>query len=276
MNNKSNNNIVSRRGKRKNRKTVVLVQKLLLLFCLIFMITILIMLIFSKINNLLDSESALSVKGQTIYLRNENQSNLQSPSTNTISQGTSDLPWYLTLVNSENPIDDNFQITLTRLRNKQAIDARCYPELQAMMDDCRAAGLSPIICSSYRTYDKQEELFEQQVQEFINQGYGKLDAQKKAAGAVARPGTSEHEIGLAIDIVDESNQRLNQYQENTAVQRWLMQNSWRYGFILRYPSDKTDITGIQYEPWHYRFVGKEAARIIYENNWTLEEYLNQM
>ena len=240
------------------------------------MITILIMLIFSKINNLLDSESALSVKGQTIYLRNENQSNLQSPSTNTISQGTTDLPWYLTLVNSENPIDDNFQITLTRLRNKQAIDARCYPELQAMMDDCRAAGLSPIICSSYRTYDKQEELFEQQVQEFINQGYGKLDAQRKAAGAVARPGTSEHELGLAIDIVDESNQRLNQYQENTAVQRWLMQNSWRYGFILRYPSDKTDITGIQYEPWHYRFVGKEAARIIYENNWTLEEYLNQM
>ena len=240
------------------------------------MITILIMLIFSKINNLLDSESALSVKGQTIYLRNENQSNLQSPSTNTISQGTSDLPWYLTLVNSENPIDDNFQITLTRLRNKQAIDARCYPELQAMMDDCRAAGLSPIICSSYRIYEKQEELFEQQVQEFINQGYGKLDAQRKAAGAVARPGTSEHELGLAIDIVDESNQRLNQYQENTAVQRWLMQNSWRYGFILRYPSDKTDITGIQYEPWHYRFVGKEAARIIYENNWTLEEYLNQM
>ncbi|MDY3795774.1 MAG: M15 family metallopeptidase [Agathobacter sp.] len=201
---------------------------------------------------------------------------MQSPSTNTISQGTSDLPWYLTLVNSENPIDDNYQITLTRLRNKQAIDSRCYPELQAMMDDCRAAGLSPIICSSYRTYDKQEELFEQQVQEFINQGYGKLDAQKKAAGAVARPGTSEHELGLAIDIVDESNQRLNQYQENTAVQRWLMQNSWRYGFILRYPSDKTDITGIQYEPWHYRFVGKEAARIIYENNWTLEEYLNQM
>ena len=276
MNNKSNNNIVSRRGKRKNRKTVVLVQKLLLLFCLIFMITISIMLIFSKINNLLNSESALSVKGQTIYLRNENQSNLQSPSTNTISQGTSDLPWYLTLVNSENPIDDNFQITLTRLRNKQAIDARCYPELQAMMDDCRAVGLSPIICSSYRTYDKQEELFEQQVQEFINQGYGKLDAQRKAAGAVARPGTSEHELGLAIDIVDESNQRLNQYQENTAVQRWLMQNSWRYGFILRYPSDKTDITGIQYEPWHYRFVGKEAAKEIYENNWTLEEYLNQM
>ena len=276
MNNKSNNNIVSRRGKRKNRKTVVLVQKLLLLFCLIFMITISIMLIFSKINNLLDSESALSVKGQTIYLRNENQSNLQSPSTNTISQGTSDLPWYLTLINSENPIDDNYQITLTRLRNKQAIDSRCYPELQAMMDDCRAAGLSPIICSSYRTYDKQEELFEQQVQEFINQGYGKLDAQKKAAGAVARPGTSEHELGLAIDIVDESNQRLNQYQENTAVQRWLMQNSWRYGFILRYPSDKTDITGIQYEPWHYRFVGKEAAKEIYENNWTLEEYLNQM
>ena len=275
MNNKSNN-IVSRRRKSKYRKTVVLVQKILLLIFLLLLIIMCTILIFSKLNSLLNTESTLSIKGQTIDLRNDNQSNIQSQSTDTIPQRTSDLPWYLTLINSENPIDDNYQITLTRLRNKQAIDSRCYPELQAMMDDCRAAGLSPIICSSYRTYDKQEELFEQQVQEFINQGYGKLDAQRKAAGAVARPGTSEHEIGLAIDIVDESNQRLNQYQENTAVQRWLMQNSWRYGFILRYPSDKTDITGIQYEPWHYRFVGKEAARIIYENNWTLEEYLNQM
>lgn len=275
MNNKSNN-IVSRRRKSKYRKTVVLVQKILLLIFLLLLIIMCTILIFSTLNSLLNTESTLSIKGQTIDLRNDNQSNIQSQSTDTIPQRTSDLPWYLTLINSENPIDDNYQITLTRLRNKQAIDSRCYPELQAMMDDCRAAGLSPIICSSYRTYDKQEELFEQQVQEFINQGYGKLDAQKKAAGAVARPGTSEHEIGLAIDIVDESNQRLNQYQENTAVQRWLMQNSWRYGFILRYPSDKTDITGIQYEPWHYRFVGKEAAKEIYENNWTLEEYLNQI
>lgn len=276
MKNKSNNNIVYRRGKRKNRKTVVLVQKILLLIFLFLLIIMCTILIFSKLNSLLNTESPLSVKGQTIDLRNENQSNMQSQSTDTIPQGTSDLPWFLTLVNSENPIDDNYQITLTRLRNKQAIDSRCYLELQAMMDDCRAAGLSPIICSSYRTYEKQQELFEQQVQEFINQGYGKLDAQKKAAGAVARPGTSEHELGLAVDIVDESNQRLNQYQENTAVQRWLIQNSWRYGFILRYPSDKTDITGIQYEPWHYRFVGKEAAKEIYENNWTLEEYLNQI
>lgn len=234
------------------------------------------MLIFSKINSLLNTESPLSVKGQTIDLRNENLSDIQENSTVTTTQKSSDLPWYLTLVNADNPVDDDYQITLTRLRNKQSIDSRCYPELQAMMDDCRAAGLSPIICSSYRTYEKQQELFEQQVQEFINQGYGKLDAQKKASGAVARPGTSEHELGLAVDIVDESNQRLNQYQENTAVQRWLMQNSWRYGFILRYPSDKTDITGIQYEPWHYRFVGKEAAKEIYENNWTLEEYLNQI
>ena len=266
MKNKSNNNIVYRRGKRK----------LLFFFCLFFIIIMSMMLIFSKINSLLNTESPLSVKGQTIDLRNENLSDIQENSTVTTTQKSSDLPWYLTLVNADNPMDDDYRITLTRLRNKQSIDSRCYPELQAMMDDCRAAGLSPIICSSYRTYEKQQELFEQQVQEFINQGYGKLDAQKKASGAVARPGTSEHELGLAVDIVDESNQRLNQYQENTAVQRWLMQNSWRYGFILRYPSDKTDITGIQYEPWHYRFVGKEAAKEIYENNWTLEEYLNQI
>ena len=266
MKNKSNNNIVYRRGKRK----------ILFFFCLFFIIIMSMMLIFSKINSLLNTESPLSVKGQTIDLRNENQSDIQENSTVTTTQKSSDFPWYLTLVNADNPMDDDYRITLTRLRNKQAIDSRCYQELQAMMDDCRAAGLSPIICSSYRTYEKQQELFEQRIKELINQGYGRPEAEKKAASAVARPGTSEHELGLAVDIVDESNQRLNQYQANTAVQGWLMHNSWRYGFILRYPSDKTDITGIQYEPWHYRFVGKEAARIIYENNWTLEEYINQI
>ena len=134
MNNKSNN-IVSRRRKNKYRKTFVLVQKILLLIFLLLLIIMCTILIFSKLNSLLNTESTLSVKGQTIDLRNDNQSNIQSQSTDTIPQRTSDLPWYLTLVNSENPIDDNFQITLTRLRNKQAIDARCYPELQAMMEE---------------------------------------------------------------------------------------------------------------------------------------------
>lgn len=104
---------------------------------------------------------------------------------------------------------------------------------------------------------------------------GLEDAKAKAGRQVAVPGTSEHQLGLAVDIVDVSYQLLDTNQENTDVQKWLLENSWRYGFILRYPTDKTDITGIVYEPWHYRYVGKEYAKEIYEKGVCLEQYLEQ-
>ena len=90
---------------------------------------------------------------------------------------------------------------------------------------------------------------------------------------MARPGTSEHQLGLALDIVDLDYQQLDTRQEETPEQKWLMENSWKYGFILRYPTDKSNITGIIYEPWHYRYVGKEAAKVIHEKGICLEEYL---
>ena len=93
---------------------------------------------------------------------------------------------------------------------------------------------------------------------------------------MAVPGTSEHQLGLAVDIVDTANQHLDESQETTDVQKWLLQNSWKYGFILRYPSDKSDITGIIYEPWHYRYVGKDAAKAIYEEGICLEEYVARL
>ena len=97
----------------------------------------------------------------------------------------------------------------------------------------------------------------------------------EAAKTVALPGTSEHQLGLAVDIVDRSNQNLDRTQETTAVQQWLMAHSWEYGFILRYPDEKSETTGIIYEPWHYRYVGKEAAEEIYRQGVCLEEYLDQ-
>jgi len=102
----------------------------------------------------------------------------------------------------------------------------------------------------------------------IAQGYSEENARTEVGKVVAVPGTSEHQLRLAVDIVDIEN------QEKTAVQKWLMENSWRYGFILRYPNDKSDITGIVYEPWHYRYVGKEAAKEIYDLDVCLEEYLH--
>lgn len=155
------------------------------------------------------------------------------------------------------------------------MDERCYPDLQAMLDACREAGLSPVICSSYRTREKQEKLFQNKVERLIAQGYSRENAKTEAAKTVALPGTSEHQLGLAVDIVDRSNQNLDRTQETTAVQQWLMAHSWEYGFILRYPDEKSETTGIIYEPWHYRYVGKEAAEEIYRQGVCLEEYLDQ-
>ena len=182
--------------------------------------------------------------------------------------------WALILVNWEHALPDGFLIPeLTQLRNGHAVDSRAYPELQAMMDDARAAGLQPLICSSYRTWDTQERLFEQEVQSWMNRGYAREEAETRAAMWVAHPGTSEHQTGLAVDIVDMSYQILDEKQESTPVQKWLMAHCAEYGFILRYPTDKSALTGIGYEPWHYRYVGMEAAREIMEDKLCLEEYL---
>ena len=130
-----------------------------------------------------------------------------------------------------------------------------------------------MICSSYRTWDKQRTLYDYEKNRYMAQGYSKEEAEKEAAKWVAVPGTSEHQTGLAVDIVAQSYQILDKKQEDTPEQRWLMENSYKYGFILRFPTDKSKITGINYEPWHYRYVGKEAAKEIYERGICLEEYL---
>lgn len=181
--------------------------------------------------------------------------------------------WKLRLVNPWNKLPEDYNITLTTLSSGHQVDNRCYPDLQAMMDACRAEGLQPVICSSYRTWEKQQTLFNNQVNRYVNQGYSADAAYTEAAKSVAVPGTSEHQVGLAVDIVDINNQNLNESQEQTPVQQWMMQNSWKYGFILRFPSDKSETTGIIYEPWHYRYVGKDAAKEMYEQGICLEEYL---
>lgn len=181
--------------------------------------------------------------------------------------------WNLTLVNPWHILPESYSIYTVELIDGQSVDARCYPDLQEMMDDCRAAGLSPYICSSYRTWEKQNRLFENNVASLMAQGYSEAEARTETARNIAVPGTSEHQLGLAVDIVDKNYQELDEEQENTAVQQWLMENSWKYGWILRYPPEKSNMTGITYEPWHYRYVGKEAASVIYSEGICLEEYL---
>jgi len=181
--------------------------------------------------------------------------------------------WRLVLVNPWNPLPEDYEITLAELRNDQAVDERCFDSLQAMMEDCRAAGLNPLICSSFRSMETQERLYWAKVDEFLEQGYSQRKAEEEAGKIVAVPGTSEHQLGLAVDIVDARHQILDESQERTKVQRWLIEHCWEYGFILRYPNEKSEITGIIYEPWHYRYVGRETAKEITEQGVCLEEYL---
>nr|WP_308742302.1 M15 family metallopeptidase [uncultured Anaerocolumna sp.] len=188
----------------------------------------------------------------------------------------SDTNWQLILANPWNTLPENFTVETKSFHNGHSVDRRIFDDLEMMLEAAKREGLSPIICSSYRTLEKQKSLFENKIGKYLSNGLSDQEAAVEAAKWVAIPGTSEHQTGLAVDIVAKSYQILDKEQENTPEQKWLMENSYKYGFILRYPENKSDLTGINYEPWHYRYVGKEAAKEIYENGICLEEYLNQI
>lgn len=185
--------------------------------------------------------------------------------------------WYLKLVNAENPMtqEDVPELEVETVdENQYQVDARIVADLQDMFDAARAAGRNPVICSAFRSWNYQVSLYENKIDRVMQEeGLNEAQAQEKAGTVVAKPGTSEHQMGLALDIVSSEYMNLDEGQMETEDQQWLIENSWKYGFILRYPLDKSDITGIIFEPWHYRYVGKKAAKEITEQGLTLEEYL---
>lgn len=178
------------------------------------------------------------------------------------------LEWNLMLINTWNPLKKE-KTELLELRNGQKIDERIYEDLQQMFDDARAAGFDPEVTSGFRAKAKQQELFDEKVQEFIDKGYTKTQAKEAALEWVAEPGHSEHETGLAVDI--------NEIDGNSgSLYQWLEKNCKNYGFILRFPATATEITGVEYEPWHFRYVGQEAAAYITAYGLTLEEYVEEI
>lgn len=184
------------------------------------------------------------------------------------TEGTMEAPWYLILVNRDNPVPEDYELRLTELDNGESVNKLIYPDLQKMFDDMRAEGVYPVVCSGYRTREVQQRLYDEEVKKYVRQGYTAQEAEELAKTWVAIPGTSEHEIGISVDI-----NAMDERSTDQQVYEWLGQNSYKYGFILRYPQDKTDITGISHEPWHFRYVGKEAAEEIYTKGLCLEEYL---
>lgn len=181
--------------------------------------------------------------------------------------------WMLTLVNADNPLTNDYSPKLKSLTSGHKFDERAIDQLNAMLSAMRAQGLSPVVCSAYRTVEYQRTLFNNQVERQMTKGLSREQAEIEARKSVAYPGTSEHNLGLAADIVSINYQLLNDAQADTPEMKWLFEHCHEYGFILRYPKDKTDITGIIYEPWHFRYVGKETATEIMESDLCLEEYL---
>lgn len=182
-------------------------------------------------------------------------------------------PWNLVLANRWNPLPDGYTPQLAALTGSYEVDARIVEAASQLLDGCRGAGCDPVVCSAFRSQEYQAELLRGSVERKMAAGMTESEAAEEALRSLAAPGTSEHQLGLALDIVDEANQNLTEAQESTPVSRWMKEHCWDYGFILRYPNEKTDITGIIYEPWHYRFVGLEVARAMHESGQCLEEYL---
>ncbi len=156
-----------------------------------------------------------------------------------------------------------------------SVSTEVYDALAAMLDAGRQLGLRFVVCSGYRSREVQEQLFQEDLNRYMNRGMDYEEAWAATERYTMPPGHSEHCTGLAVDIVAQANQNLDSSQESTAETRWLQTHCWEYGFILRYPKDKSSITGIAYEAWHYRYVGKEAAKYLTENNLTLEEFHDQ-
>ncbi len=190
--------------------------------------------------------------------------------------------WNLKLVNQDNPLSADYEIELREIdgyNDPRLFDVRAAGELERMLSDAEAQGVPMYVVSAYRTPERQETNFNNSVQNYIADGMSEEEAIAETEKYILRAYESEHNLGLAVDIVTSDwyveNTNLNEDFANTEHYSWLIANCADYGFILRYAADKVHITGVNYEPWHYRYVGIEAAKEIMAQGITLEEYLEQ-
>lgn len=220
-------------------------------------------------------ESEESEESETETETDEDQThsaadNYGNPNVQTIS--IDEDQWYLTLVNRDRKLPEDFKPTTSYLidGNSAELDSRCADDYIAMYNAALEDGCTLTPYSGYRRISTQKRNYENKIAQYQSQGYSYLEAAEEAATRILPPGTSEHNLGLAMDIVCASS---SAGFEDTKEFAWLMENAQDYGFILRYPEDKQDITKIIYEPWHWRYVGVEAAKAMKASGQCLEEYL---
>ena len=180
--------------------------------------------------------------------------------------------WELRLVRRDTPLPEDYAPDLMEVDDDQLFDARAGMHLQKMLADARAAGFTTYVCSGYRSYDTQYFLYWGHVDSYMEEGMTREEAEAATGLAVNYPGGSEHQLGLAADILEYQGQEMEPHIGGSGLMLWLEEHCADYGFIVRYPEGKTEITGIEYEPWHLRYVGA-CAWYLMENDLTLEEFL---
>lgn len=187
--------------------------------------------------------------------------------------------WRLILVNKQHSIPDDYEFTtgaIKTMKGTQYCDERIIDDLLRMLQAAQNDNISLQVCSPYRTMEYQQMLFNNHIKEYMRKGLSYMEAFQLSSVAVNVPGSSEHQIGLALDIVTPSYKRLVEGFADTDAGKWLAENCYKYGFILRYPKGKEYITGIEFEPWHFRYVGVDAATVITERGITLEEFWEEL
>lgn len=181
------------------------------------------------------------------------------------------IDWRIRLVNKENPLTEDFDVELASIDGTRKFDKRAIEPLQQMIKDMKSQGISNVWAqSTYRSIDYQKRLYQNSVNKYLARGKTQEEAENLTEEYINRPGTSEHHLGLAVDF-----NNVKEGFEDTKAYNWLQENASKYGFILRYPRDKEEITGIKYEPWHWRYVGQEHAEKMKNENLCLEEYVNR-
>ena len=258
-------------GRKLNIKRVVLVA-LILLFILVGIPLFILQNKFIKTSS---EENVIANAGETdSNSSNNNTSN--STETNNPTDNTSNTTqvddWRIRLANYDNLLPEDFEVDLANIDETRQFDARAIDYLTDMLNDMRKDGIVNIwVQSAYRSVARQKELYDNKMNEYLEEGKTQEEAQKLTEEYINKPGSSDHNLGLAVDFnyVDNSFAKTDAY-------KWLLKNAENYGFILRYPKHKEDITKIEYESWHWRYVGEEHAKKMNELDMCLEEYVEYL
>lgn len=186
--------------------------------------------------------------------------------------GVSADDWNLALVRSDMPLPADFVPELEEIEHTESFDARAAAALRVMIAEARADGYEVYVCSGYRSYETQYAIYQRHITQYLEQGMTQDEAEAATLLSVNAPGGSEHQLGLAVDLLEYYGQTMEPWIGGSGLMLWLEQHCAEYGFIIRYPEGKTDVAGVEYEPWHLRYVG-DCAPYIMENGLCLEEFL---